>query len=155
MIQRALEVYEQVAKPQAISRIGLRYINRLEIPEQQEIEIEHFLLAVPIIPGGIPQTFGRWMQRVEIPLLEANGLLVVHSGSVVEEEQANITFLLDLDLSTLQTMSVKLDYAMEWVERAHDEIEKAFEACITPEARRLFGEEEQHGDEQDDRAKRG
>jgi uncharacterized protein (TIGR04255 family) len=141
MIERALGVYEQIAKPKAISRIGLRYINRLEIPEQQDIEIEHFLLAAPTVPGDIPQTFSRWSQRVEIPLPEANGLLVLQSSSIVEEGQTNIAFLLDLDFVILQPGAVELDSAMEWVERAHVEVEKAFEACVTSTARELFGEE--------------
>jgi len=33
-----------------------------------------------------------------------------------------------------------LDSVMDWVERAHSEIEKTFEACVTDKARRLFGE---------------
>jgi uncharacterized protein (TIGR04255 family) len=140
MIERVLEVYRQITNPQAIRRIGLRYINRLEIPEQHEIEIERFLLAVPTVPNDVPQVFGSWMQRVEIPFPEATGLLVVQSSSIHNEGQQGVVFLLDLDFVTLQAELVGLDSAMEWVERAHDEIEKTFEACVTAEARQLFGE---------------
>lgn len=144
MIERALGVYGQVADPQAIRRIGLRYINRLEFPGQHQLEIERFLLAVPTVPSDVPQTFSSWAQRIEIPFVEANGLLVLQSRSAFEEGQDGIAFLLDLDFVTLQPEVVKLDSAMEWVERAHDEVEKTFEACVTLEAKRLFGEEVQH-----------
>jgi len=154
MIARALKVYRQVADPQAINRVGLRYINRLDIPEPQ-VEIEDYLLAVPTVPSAVPQIFGNWSQRVEIPFVEDNGLLVIQSSSVNQEGQMHVAFLLDLDFITIQARLVQLDSALEWVERAHDEIEKAFEACVTPKAKRLFGEEEQHGSEQDDRAQRG
>ncbi len=140
MIGRALEVYRQVANPQAISRIGLRYINRLEFPGFRSVDIERFLLAAPAVPSAVPQTFSSWLQRVEIPFIEANGLLVLQSSSVREEGQRNVAFLLDLDFITLQPELAKLDSAMEWVERAHDEVEKTFEACITDEARQLLGE---------------
>lgn len=140
MIDRALDVYRQVANPQAISRIGLRYINRLEFPGLQSVDIERFLLAAPAVPSAVPQTFSSWLQRVEIPFMEANGLLILHSSSVRDEGQQNVAFLLDLDFITLQAELVKLDSAMVWVEQAHDEVEKTFEACITDEARRLLGE---------------
>ena len=141
MISRALDVYSQVASPQAISRIGLRYINRLEFPpELQSVDIERFLLAAPAVPSTVPQTFISWAQRVEIPFEHANGLLALHSSSVRGEGKQNVAFLLDLDFITLDAGLVKLDSAMEWAERAHDEVEKTFEACITDEARKLLGE---------------
>lgn len=141
MISRALDVYSQVASPQAISRIGLRYINRLEFPpELQSVDIERFLLAAPAVPSAVPQTFVSWVQRVEIPFEHANGLLALHSSSVRGEGQQNVAFLLDLDFITLDAGLVKLDSAMEWAEKAHDEVEKTFEACITDEARKLLGE---------------
>jgi uncharacterized protein (TIGR04255 family) len=154
MIARALEVYRQVANPQAINRIGLRYINRLDIPENKT-EIEDYLLAVPTVPSAVPQVFASWKQRVEIPFIEANGLLVIQSSSVFQEGQETVAFLLDLDFITIQARLVTLDSAMEWVDRAHDEIEKVFEACVTPKAKQLFGEEERHDSEQDERAQRG
>lgn len=140
MIEYALGAYERVANPQAIMRIGLRYINRLEIPGQQEVEIEHYLLTTPTVPSAVPQFFGSWMQRVEIPYPEANGVLVLQASSVQEAEQKAIAFLLDLDFVTLQPALVELDSVMEWVEKAHCEVEEIFEACVTDEARRLFGE---------------
>lgn len=155
MIERALSVYRQVAAPQAVRRIGLRYINRLEFPQQPSVEIERYLLAVPAVPSDVPQVFTSWAQRIEIPFTEANGLLVLQSRSVPEEGQEGIAFLLDLDFITLQAQLVTLDSAMEWVERAHDEIEKTFEASVTPEAKRLFGEEEQDDTGEDDHAQQG
>ena len=140
MISRSLDVYKQVASPKNITHIGLRYINRLEIPEEQTVKIERFLLAVPSVPEEVPQTFSTWWQRVEIPYVQANGLLALHSGSVYEEGQTNVIFLLDLDFVTLQADLVTLDDAIEWVDRAHDEVEKTFEACITAETRQLIGE---------------
>jgi uncharacterized protein (TIGR04255 family) len=154
MIERSLGVYRQVADPQAVKRIGLRYINRLEFPNQPSVEIERYLLAVPTVPSDVPQVFTSWAQRIEIPFTEANGLLVLQSRSVSGEVQKDIAFLLDLDFVTLQAQLVTLDSAMEWVERAHDEIEGTFEASVTPEAKRLFGEEEQDDTGNDNRAQR-
>ncbi len=140
MIARSLEVYRQVANPQAINRVGLRYINRIEIPDLREVEIEDYLLAVPAVPSSVPQTFGVWAQRIEIPYIAANAILVLQSRSVREVGQENIAFLLDLDFVALDPGLVELDSVMDWVESAHGEIERTFEACVTDKARRLFGE---------------
>ncbi len=139
MIENALRVYGQVANPAGFQRIGLRYINRIETPEPQ-VQIEDYLLAQPHVPEPIPQLFARWAQRVEIPFESMNGVMVLQSGSTLEAEGVGVTFILDLDFFTLQPDIVPIESAMDWVERAHDEVENTFEACITDKSRALFTE---------------
>lgn len=140
MISNSLNIYRQIAEPQSLNRIGLRYINRLEIPEQM-VEIEDYLLAIPTVPSTVPQLFSGWVQRVEIPFEDTNGLLALQSRSIYEEGQKGIAFLLDLDFVTLQPELVELNSAMGWVEEAHERIESTFEACITSTTRELLGKE--------------
>jgi uncharacterized protein (TIGR04255 family) len=141
MIIHALQVYRQVANPKGLKRIGLRYINRIQVPEPI-FEIEDYLLAVPSVPQSVPQAFRVFIQRVEIPFERVNGLLILQSalGVPEESESAKSALMLDLDFVTLDATSVTLDAAMEWVGQAHDEVENTFEACITPKARALFKE---------------
>src|SRR5215217_7825775 len=121
------------------SPFGLRYVNRLEVPGQN-VAIEDYLFALPSIPEKLPQQFSRWVQRVEIPYAQLRGILALQSGSIHEEGQEDSAFLLDLDFSTSPLEAMPLAHAVEWVERAHDEVERAFEACITPTARQLLQE---------------
>lgn len=138
-IERALDAYRQVARPSGVRRLGLRYVNRLEVPGQN-VAIEDYLFALPSIPEKLPQQFSRWVQRVEIPYAQLRGILALQSGSIHEEGQEDSAFLLDLDFSTSPLEAMPLAHAVEWVERAHDEVERAFEACITPTARQLLQE---------------
>jgi uncharacterized protein (TIGR04255 family) len=138
-ISRALAVYRKVAVPKALRRIGLRYVNRIQIPEEQ-VRIDDYLLATPKAPEKLPQFFATWAQRIEIPIEDANGMLVLQAGSVREKEQSSVVFLLDLDFVTLDPRRVALEDALDWVDAAHCEIEQAFEACITDKARKLFKE---------------
>lgn len=139
MINNNLAIYCEVANPKALKRIGLRYINRLEIPEA-EVRIEDYILAVPTIPEPIPQVFATWVQRVEIPFVDSNGMMVMQSGLMKHEEPNKIVFLLDLDFITLDIREIKIENAADWLERAHDAVEKTFEACITGKSRALFKE---------------
>lgn len=140
MIERALESYRDIAKPKGFRRIGLRYINRLEIPEAS-IELEDYVEAVPKVPASLPQLFATWAQRVEIPFEKHNGMLALQTGSVREKEPAAAyPFMLDLDFRTLHAEQVALDGAMQWIEKAHEVVEESFEACITDKSRSLFEE---------------
>ena len=138
MIVNALQVYRQVANPRGLERIGLRYINRMEVPGPA-FEIEDYIQAVPRVPQPMPQAFRLFIQRVEIPFERANGLLILQSALGVPEENKS-ALMLDLDFGTLDARSMTLDAVMDWVRQAHDEVENAFEACITPQARALFKE---------------
>jgi uncharacterized protein (TIGR04255 family) len=137
LIRDALAVYSDIAKPKCIRRLGLRYINRIEIPAG-EVDVEQYLLAHPRIPESMPQRLNSWVQRAEIPISD-HGVLVLQSGSVREPGNANIVFMLDLDFGTVQG-SLPAEAAMERVEAAHQQVESAFEACVTAKARLLFKE---------------
>ncbi len=139
MIARTFDVYREVAQPEGLQRIGLRYINRIEIPGER-VRIEDYLKAVPVVPEELPQTFTTWAQRVEVPMAGIDGVLILQSGSIREEGQSNLVFLLDLDLGTSEAKGLSLGDALTWIESAHDGIETAFEACITDSTRELFKE---------------
>ena len=141
LIGRILNAYRKVASPKGFHRIGLRFINRLEIPEKSPFEIEDYLTAIPAIPRNLPQTFARWLQRTDLPFEEIDGMLTLQTASVVDSEPADSTvFMLDLDCWTVEPGKIELDQAMDWVERAHAKVEEAFEASITDKARSLFQE---------------
>lgn len=139
MVINGLAVYRKVASPKALRRIGLRYINRLEIPQPQ-IKIEDYILAIPNIPEPVPQIFATWLQRVEVPFIDANGLMIIQSGLLKQDDPNSVVFVLDLDFVTLNVRKIHLDNTIEWVTQAHDEIEKTFEACITDKTRAFFKE---------------
>jgi uncharacterized protein (TIGR04255 family) len=139
MIKSCLAVYRDVANPKALKRIGLRYINRLEIPEA-EVRIEDYILAVPTIPEPVPQVFATWAQRVEIPFANSNGMMVIQSGLSKHEDPTKLVFIIDLDFITLNVKEINLENSTNWLEKAHDAVEKTFEACITDKSRVLFRE---------------
>jgi uncharacterized protein (TIGR04255 family) len=140
LIRLGLQVYREIASPKAIQRIGLRYINRLEVPPGP-IEIEDYVLTVPRVPEPVPQVFATWAQRVEIPFLETNGMMVLQSGSVNADDRTVRAIILDMNLSTLSAAELTIDSCLDWVETSHGEIERTFEACITDKTRALFDQE--------------
>jgi uncharacterized protein (TIGR04255 family) len=142
MIENAFNTYVEVAKPKEVKRIGLRYINRVEVPsdEQGKVKIEDYLNVFPKTPDGIPDTFVSWGQRVEIPFLDINGLLILQTASVRENTAPSmVIFIIDLDFVTSPMLNISVENALKWVEKAHEQIEVGFESCITDKTRGLFG----------------
>ena len=111
---------------------------RIEIPEEL-VQIEDYLRTHPKVPDDAPQVFAMWAQHVEIPFEQLNGRLALQVAP--EPKQQGIAFLLDLDFFTLPMEAITFEAAMEWIQKAHDDVvEPIFEACITDKTRALFGE---------------
>jgi uncharacterized protein (TIGR04255 family) len=104
------------------------------------------LLATPKLPESLPQEFESWVQRVEVPVSEQNGKLVIQAGSIRDGKSENIAFLLDIDFIVQKTdQAIPLESASNVIEAAHEQVENTFEACITDNARTLFKEKSQNG----------
>ena len=145
-IYAALDAYEAVARPAGLARIGLRYINRIEVPLLQptlSVEASEYLTASPGVP---PKWQGEplrgFVQRIEVPFASAQAVLTVHSGSAETDREDCAAFLVDLDFATDLTEALPLNHAREWLEGAHREVFGAFQACITPKTEALFGRRE-------------
>lgn len=142
LIKRILDVYRDVAQSTELERIGLRYINRLEIPEAK-VTLEDYISAVPSVPEGIPDNLIRWGQRIDIPYPTENGILMLQTASLNPQNQGRIVFLLDIDFKTINAADLSQTMAIAWVDKAHRILETAFEASITDKTRSLF-EEDSH-----------
>lgn len=143
MIFNALAIYREVASPKGLRRVALRYINRIGIPrsaltEGSGAQIEDYVLSLPSVPESIPQTFSNWAQRIEIPLDSAPTTLILQSGTLPGDAASPVVFLLDLEISPPPQSPVALNAASEWIEQAHEHVDRIFEQCIGPKAKQLF-----------------
>jgi uncharacterized protein (TIGR04255 family) len=69
-------IYSETVKPSRISRIALRYINRIEIPIPFG-DFTEYLLTTPEIADGIPQGMSEFLMRIVIPDEEAGGTAII------------------------------------------------------------------------------
>jgi uncharacterized protein (TIGR04255 family) len=138
IIDRVLEHYRAVADPEQITKVGLRYINRLEIPEAS-FQIEDYLTAVPVVPDPVPQEFGPFSMQVLIPLRDIDAGMLIRTGSI-EPVGGKTALLLDMDVITRPGAALDFGGLGDWMDKAHTAIEATFEACLGPRARELFDE---------------
>ena len=139
MILDNFHIYKEIATPKGLKRISLRYINIFEFQESK-IELQDFFKFYPSIPKDLPQIHGPFLMRVEFPYDSDSEALVLSLGSTIPAKKNTIALLLDIDYRTIKPESVSFDEIPDWLDKAHNRIEMAFEACITDKLRESFEE---------------
>ncbi len=139
LIQLGFTVYTEMAQPKGIQRIGLRYINRIEIPGQH-IELQDYLQFHPFIGPELPQDFDSFFAGIQIPYDNSRDSLRLQVSSTIAETSDHAAVLLDLDYFLAQPGQIPLQEVFTWVEIAHQRVEEVFEACLTDRLRDMFEE---------------
>lgn len=141
LIKKGFNSYCDVVAPKGIRRIGLRYINQIELPGQN-INLEDYLEFRPFVGSKLPQDFVTFLVGVQIPYEESRDILNIQLTSLprnsISEDRAALIFSLDYVL--MKPTEITLDGAFKWINTAHSRIEEAFEASISQQLRGLFKE---------------
>jgi uncharacterized protein (TIGR04255 family) len=132
MILEVYSLYCEIAHPTNMIRLGLRYINQIEIPGTK-IEIGRFL-------RGCPQSYHKLFLSMEFPFEAEGENLTMILAHVPHNEGDFSRFYLDLDYGAFPATATAPEAIAPILERAHDRLEQIFEASLTEETRRLFGE---------------
>ena len=89
-------LYCAISKPEKITRLAVRYINRIELPSDP-FTFEEYLRAAPIVPAELPQDVSSFLTRVTI--LDREKHLAVHVSQALEasgqRQQPAIIFDID------------------------------------------------------------
>lgn len=88
--------YVTAAKPEAVTRLALRYINRIPLPSDQG-NLARYLRASPAIPPELPQLLGAFFSRVTIHDPERE--IAAHIVQALETDAMakKATLILDID----------------------------------------------------------
>lgn len=140
VVHWALDVYRDLAQPRAIAKLGVRYINRVVIPESR-IALEDYFALYPSLPTGLGDEHGKFMVRLEIPARKGHQVLVTF-GSAPAGKPEEIAFLLDLYDIFDPGEPFDLKDVQAQIQTAHQNVEEAFEGSVKDKLRRLFEPEE-------------
>ena len=142
LIQQGFDVYRRIAKPKGIQNIGLRYINRIEIPVQ-EIKIEDYLQFYPFLGKQLPQEHGPFIAGIQLSHQNSRDILKMELANAEVDRPGLIAMILDLDYSLAQSRKITFDNVLEWIQIAHQHIKDTFEACLTDRLRQIFEQEKE------------
>lgn len=140
-IQKALEHYLILSKPKYVERIGLRYINRISIPEKNFILEDYFNFSINFSKEneGFSSISGILFKVQLTPKNESHKLFITLS-SIPSADEGKSEFILDIyDIFILQK-EVSRDFILSVLDEAHRNVEYIFEGVITDSTRNIFEE---------------
>ena len=128
-------------KPQSVTRVAVRYINRLELPLSLK-DFKDYLRTVPEVSPALPQGLSTFFMQLQIPQEDIKALLILNQSllppSELGQEQKSVSLLLDIDLFRAQELPQDDDGIWNYFDELHAKKNQIFEGCITDLTRELF-----------------
>ncbi len=90
-------IYFQITKPVRITRIALRYINRIEIPLPMN-DFKEYVLTTPEIAPKLPQALNHFFMQLEIPNPELPAIALITQTMEKPTENQRLPLILDIDV---------------------------------------------------------
>ena len=134
-IKKALAVYWDEMQPKGVLRVGIRYLNKIVVPEKA-VAVENYLNSALPIVKGLPGHLNSFLSRVDY--VYDDGVHLILSQSSLNTSLNQVEFLLDLDVIWENTEPIGKDEALAKAADLRDREREAFEAVITDKARELF-----------------
>jgi uncharacterized protein (TIGR04255 family) len=130
--------WEKVVGWKEVSRIGVRYINRIDIPYSPTgiTQLEDYFGFTVDVPESLGP-LANFAINAEMPMTEKIKVVINHAATPSPLVQTN-SFLLDLDLAIEQALPTSEKALWEAIEGLRSVKNTVFEACITDRTRELF-----------------
>jgi uncharacterized protein (TIGR04255 family) len=138
---RAWEAWRKSAGHTALSRIGVRYVNRIDVPVQigAVVKLEDYLNVFPKSPDDLRAPMSGYAMQVVRPLEVDDCVLSLNTATVTPPPLIGFaSFLLDLDVFREANLPQRDDDMWDIVTRMRAHKNRIFESCITDRARALF-----------------
>ncbi|MBD1923548.1 TIGR04255 family protein [Microcoleus sp. FACHB-831] len=135
--QRLWNIYRSVANPKSISRLALRYINRLDFPLPLD-DLKDYLRTVPEVSADLPQGLSGYFMQLQIPQVDLTAMLLLNQAIIPPQNPNVVSVLLDIDLFRDSDFPSEEKALWEILEQLHIRTDQVFEACITDRTRELI-----------------
>ncbi len=135
--RRLWDKYRVIAAPVAITRIALRYVNRLDIPLPLD-DFSRYLRTGPQLSSELPQGLSGYFMQLQIPLPDARTACVINQTIIEPSKLNTVAVVLDIDVFRMSELPNGDGVLWEQMEQLRHEKNRVFEACITDDARKLF-----------------
>ena len=140
LVEEALALWRQytaVVHPEAVSRLAIRYINKLALPREDGDSLERFLLAPPIVPDGLPQRVTDFMTRVVV-VDSATRITTIVNQALSLSPGGPVPFILDLDVFKPETLPTDSAHIDRHLQSLRIPAKQAFFGSLTEETVSLY-----------------
>jgi uncharacterized protein (TIGR04255 family) len=131
--------YVEYAKPVAVTRVALRYINRIEIP-MERFELSDYFNLYPEVPKTITQDMSGFFMQVQMPQndLASDITAVINFAIAGRRDDGATGMLLDIDVFAVRDLPTSAGEVFELCNLLRVRKNEIFEASISEKARELF-----------------
>jgi uncharacterized protein (TIGR04255 family) len=131
-------LWKRVVGYRKIHRVGVRYINRIDIPITDQVAYyEKYLNIYPSVPEQWGPNLAYGVQ-VQLPIADLGCILTINSSSVPAILLDHASFIFDQDIAKEANVPQNDKDLYKLLEDIHIKKNEIFESCITDEARELF-----------------
>ncbi|WP_019483253.1 TIGR04255 family protein [Arthrobacter sp. TB 23] len=132
--------YVAIAHPEQLVRIGVRFVNRIELPNRS-VELKDYIRVSVDQPAYLPQAIRQMFAQLQFDLVAFSAVGTITALlQPPDEERAHIV----LDIDIRKTVELKLDddhfdeVLADELQESRDAKNFVFEACITDATRGLI-----------------
>ena len=137
--KRLWEVYKEVCRPTYVTRAAIRYINQINIPANQLIELKDYLRTVPEVSPDLSQNaLQTFFMQLQIPQKDLNCMLIINQAIAQPVNPDFVTIVFDLDLFRQEDWKSNSEEIWRFLDKLRDRKNEVFEASITDKTRELI-----------------
>ncbi|MBI5307980.1 MAG: TIGR04255 family protein [Planctomycetes bacterium] len=135
---RLWQLYMNLAKPTEIQRVGLRFINRMEL--SQDEQMEDYLQILPQKPQGLDIPIGSFFHHEVLNVPDYPYAINIRRTIQPPNKATDkkIGLILDIDVFTIQPFEPKIGIIGQYLAEMRWLKNKVFYGNITPKAREAF-----------------
>jgi uncharacterized protein (TIGR04255 family) len=131
------ERYVSLAKPSRVTRVALRYINRIQIPWPFK-DFEEYFLTVPRVAPAIDKGLSGYLMQLQLPQSDSITAVVTQVAEPITPETSTASIVFDIDVFQTQEHDPLSGSVWELCERLRNIKNSIFFESITPRTRELF-----------------
>lgn len=139
--ERDWQIQKKLLGYTEIVRVGVRYINRIDIPISNDaLKIEDFLNVYPELPSFF-QSMSAFALQVKLPQPDIGCVLTLNTASIPFRKSplpGHTSFVLDQDIVCADNVPQKDIDIINLLTKIRERKNQVFENCVTPKAKELF-----------------
>ena len=126
-VSNAWSQAKRVVKPAQVTRLGLRYINRIERHSERE-RVKDWFRAGDFIPSGVLEASGAFLSRVESQIDMHDRVIVTLAEVQQEAATATRAIVFDIDRIVEKQLSVNDEQLLPEMDRLHEHVWEIFDS---------------------------
>jgi len=126
--------------PKKLARIGMRYINRIDVPTDPDSGLCRYedYIAINLELPSLMDPLSAYSWHIERTFSDSGLKAMMRSATLIPEIPGTVAFLLDIDVAMVMDIPLKIEEVLDNLEPMRALKNSLFECAITDRARKAF-----------------